>query len=71
MKLDDLISGFNSLRNNERLHHLLEIALAVGNYLNGTSFKGGAWGFRIDSIERMEEVQSIDNKMNAAFYVIK
>lgn len=43
----------------------------MGNYLNGTSFKGGAWGFRIDSIERMEEVQSIDNKMNAAFYVIR
>ena len=45
--------------------------MAVGNYLNGTSFKGGAWGFRIDSIERMEEVQSVDNKMNAAFYVLR
>jgi hypothetical protein len=43
----------------------------VGNYLNGTSFKGGAWGFKLDSIERLEEVKSVDSQMNAAFYVVK
>ena len=32
---------------------MLEVALAIGNYLNGTSVKGGAWGFKLDSIERM------------------
>lgn len=26
---------------------------------------------KLDSIKRMEEVKSADNKMNAAFYVIK
>lgn len=43
----------------------------MGNYLNGTSLKGGAWGFKLDSIERLDEVKSADNKMNAAFFVIK
>lgn len=53
------------------MHHILEVSLAVGNYLNGTSFKGGAWGFKLDSLERLEEVTSGDNKMNAAFFVIR
>lgn len=45
--------------------------MAIGNYLNGSTFKGGAWGFKVDSVERIEEVKSKDSKMNAAFYVIK
>ena len=44
---------FLSLKKNDRLHHIWEVSLAVGNYLNGTSFKGGAWGFKLDSIERL------------------
>jgi hypothetical protein len=60
-----------SLLNNYRFHYVLEVSLAVGNYLNGSSVKGGAWGFRLDSLERLEEVKSVDSKMNAAFFVVK
>lgn len=70
-KLQGLMDGFSSIRNNYRFHHILEVALTVGNYLNGTSLRGGAWGFKLESIERLEEVTSVDNKMNAAFFVIK
>lgn len=69
--LDILTKAFESLEQDYHLHHLLEVSLAVGNYLNGTSLKGGAWGFKLDSLERMEEVKSADNKMNAAYFVIK
>ena len=47
------------------------MALAIGNYLNGTGIKGGAWGFKLDTLERLEEVKSPDNKMNAGLYIIK
>jgi hypothetical protein len=50
---------------------VLEVSLAVGNYLNGTGLKGGAWGFKLDTLERLEEVKSQDNKMNAGLYIIK
>lgn len=53
-RLNLLIDGFKSLRNNYRFHHVLEIALTVSNYLNGTSLRGGAWGFKLESIERLE-----------------
>lgn len=39
-------------KNNPRLHATLETALALSNYLNGTTIKGGAWGFKLDSIQR-------------------
>jgi hypothetical protein len=45
--------------------------LAIGNYLNGQNVKGGAWGFKLETIERLEEVKSSDNKMNGALYLIK
>lgn len=70
-KMQQLLDGFNSLQNNYRFHHILEVTLAIGNYLNGTSLKGGAWGFKLDSLERLEQVKSTDGKMNAAYYVIK
>ncbi len=50
---------------------MLEVALAIGNYLNGTGIKGGAWGFRLDSLEYMQEINSNDGKMNVGYYVIR
>ena len=70
-KIEQLTTAFQSFKDNYRLHHVLKVALAVGNYLNGTGIKGGAWGFRLDSLENMQEVTSTDNKMNAGFFVIK
>jgi hypothetical protein len=51
--IEDLTIAFESLKSNYRLHHILEIALAIGNYLNGTGIKGGAWGFKLDTLERL------------------
>ena len=70
--LDKLSNAFESLKQNYRFHHVLEVSLAISNFLNGSnSIKGGAWGFKLDSIERMEEVKSSDSQMNAAFCVIQ
>ena len=70
-KIEQLTTAFDSLKANYRLHHVLEVALAVGNYLNGQGIKGGAWGFKLETLERMEEVRSKDSKMNAGFFVIR
>ena len=59
------------MKNNDRFKKILEIALGVGNYLNSKSSKKGAWGFKIDSLERLERISDKSNKMNALFYVIK
>jgi diaphanous 1 len=53
-----------------RFLSLFKWTLAVGNYLNGQSNKGGAYGFRIDTIERMGDVKSLDTKTTVLAYVI-
>ena len=66
-----MVQIFNQLIKQERLVRLFEIALAVGNYLNGTSSKGGAYGFKFDIIEKLIDLKAIDNKKNLLMYVIQ
>ena len=40
------------------LLQVLEYALACGNYLNGVSNKGAAWGFKIDSLNKLKDIKS-------------
>ena len=40
---------------------LIEIILALGNYLNGESVRGGAWGFRIEFLTKLTNTKSVDN----------
>lgn len=70
-KVENLTTAFTSLKGEYRLHYILEVALAMGNYLNGSGIKGGAWGFKLDTLERLEEVKSQDNKMSGGLYLIK
>ena len=49
---------------------MLLYALAVGNYLNGQSPKGGAFGFRIENLKSLEEVKANDKRTNLFMYVI-
>lgn len=48
----------------------MQYVLAVGNYLNGQSARGGAYGFKMDMLEKIAEVKSTDNKKNLLMYVI-
>jgi hypothetical protein len=49
-QIDDLTIAFTSLKDDFRLHYILGVALSIGNYLNGTGVKGGAWGFKLDTL---------------------
>jgi hypothetical protein len=34
-------------------HSARQILLAIGNYLNGSTFRGGAWGFKLDVLTKV------------------
>lgn len=36
----------------------MEYSLGVGNYLNGTTNRGGAWGFKLEHIEKLADVKT-------------
>ena len=54
--------------NSEGLKKLMEIILAVGNYLNGESARGGAWGFSIKYLPRLRDTKSSDNTKTLLTY---
>jgi hypothetical protein len=51
-KYNALKKVFSTLTKQKRLLCLFEATLAIGNYMNGTTAKGGAYGFKLDIIEK-------------------
>lgn len=70
-KISELDATFEGLLKNEWIPKLLEMCLAVGNYLNGQSARGGAWGFKMENVEKVYEVKAVDNKRNLLMHVIE
>ena len=68
--IDYFFKGFDFVKTNEHFHKLLEIFLAVGNYINGTGAKGGAFGFRLASLSKFSDMKSKDNKINLLQYIV-
>ena len=48
------------MMNSSGIKKLMEIILAVGNYLNGESIRGGAWGFSINLLPKLSQTKSSD-----------
>lgn len=44
--------------------------LAVGNYMNGTSARGGAYGFSLTSVKKMIEMKSQGGQMTLIDFII-
>jgi hypothetical protein len=68
-EIQTLSNAITAVKGNKNLFELLEVVLAVGNYLNGAGNNGGCYGFRINSLNKMLEVKSSDNKMTLMHYL--
>ena len=68
--IDYFFKGFDLVSTNEHLRQIFEIMLAHGNYMNGITAKGGAFGFRLDSLSKILEMKSKDNKTTLLQYIV-
>ncbi|KAF7359511.1 putative RhoA GTPase effector DIA/Diaphanous [Mycena sanguinolenta] len=63
--LDDsarkLAEASQALLNAKWFKELLSLILLIGNYMNGTGVKGGAFGFRVSSINKLVDTKSVNN----------
>eukprot|EP01094_Clydonella_sp_ATCC50884_P019838 TRINITY_DN3970_c0_g1_i1.p2 TRINITY_DN3970_c0_g1~~TRINITY_DN3970_c0_g1_i1.p2 ORF type:complete len:450 (-),score=189.39 TRINITY_DN3970_c0_g1_i1:447-1697(-) len=48
--------------NSQHLQKLLHVLLSVGNFVNDGTFRGGAWGFRLESLTRLVELRGSDRR---------
>ncbi|PPQ72494.1 hypothetical protein CVT24_003257 [Panaeolus cyanescens] len=56
-----LYDAGNDLLNARNFKQLLSLILLIGNYMNGTGIKGGAFGFRVSSINKLVDTKSVHN----------
>jgi len=53
------------------LQRLLARTLALGNYLNGTSRQGGAYGFKLGALAELTSCKSVDGQLTLLHYLAK
>ncbi|UJR23120.1 hypothetical protein I4U23_026141 [Adineta vaga] len=63
--LMDLKNGMKNLKENTTLRHILEVLLAVGNFLNGAE----SIGFQLDYLAKVPEVKDTIQKHSLLFHV--
>lgn len=64
------IEFFEFLKTNEHFVKFLTVLLVLGNYMNGTGAKGGAYGFGISSLTTFFNLISNNKKSNLFEYAI-
>ena len=69
-KLEKFLTAFELQRKDDGLRVLMRYALAVGNYLNGQSTRGGCSGFKLDILSKLDDIRSNDPKWNFMMYLI-
>jgi hypothetical protein len=69
--IDYFFKGFDFVKTNKNFHKFLEIFLAHGNYMNGVTVKGGAFGFQLTSLTKFYDTKSKDNKTTLFQYIIE
>jgi dishevelled associated activator of morphogenesis len=50
------------IKNDKTLHNLLLLVLALGNYLNGGTNRGGAYGYKLASLRKLSDCRSPDDR---------
>ena len=56
-QIKTIVNALKSLDESKKLKQSLEIILALGNYMNGGSMRGGAMGFKIKSLTGLTEMR--------------
>ncbi|KAI8997464.1 hypothetical protein BDB01DRAFT_857818 [Pilobolus umbonatus] len=68
-ELHCLMTAAKSLRSAKRFKRLLQMILVLGNYMNGNTSRGGAFGIKIDSINKLIDTKSTNNSTLLHFLV--
>ncbi|GAM17912.1 hypothetical protein SAMD00019534_010870 [Acytostelium subglobosum LB1] len=59
------------IKSSRRLHEILRFLLGVGNYINGSTTRGGAHGFKLDTLSKLRDARTNDGKMSLIHYLAK
>ncbi|ORX66137.1 actin-binding FH2, partial [Linderina pennispora] len=64
-----VMTASHAVATSQHFPQVLEVVLSIGNYMNGSGFRGGAFGFKIASLNRMMDTKADDNKTTLLHFV--
>ncbi|XP_016322064.1 formin-like protein 3 isoform X4 [Sinocyclocheilus anshuiensis] len=67
-QLNAIIAASASVKSSPKLKKILEIILALGNYMN-SSKRGSVYGFKLQSLDLLLDTKSTDRKMTLLHYI--
>jgi hypothetical protein len=65
-----LIAAYREVIGSAKFHRILEVVLAVGNFMNGTSFRGGAYGFSLTLLTKLKDTRG-EGGVNLLEYIVR
>jgi hypothetical protein len=63
-------SACAEVRSSSLMRHLLKLALEIGNFLNASSPQGAAVGFHLETLLRLRDVKSTNNKAQTLLHFV-
>lgn len=70
-QLHDILHASKTLRHNNSFHKLLEVVLLVGNYMNASNNKKGAFGFKLSFLDKLKNTKTVDNKQTLLHFIAR
>ncbi|KAJ2863051.1 hypothetical protein GGI22_002050 [Coemansia erecta] len=64
-----IMDAANAVASSNHFAQVLEIILSLGNYMNGSGFRGGAYGFKLASLNKLVDTKAADNKTTLLHFV--
>lgn len=68
-QLETISEAIFAVKNSRTFNSVLEIVLAIGNYMNGSTPRGAAWGFKLDCLLKLSTIKSSDQKRSLMHYL--
>uniref|UniRef100_A0A7S4P918 FH2 domain-containing protein n=1 Tax=Paramoeba aestuarina TaxID=180227 RepID=A0A7S4P918_9EUKA len=70
-QMNILEKAIEEVRDSKKLTEFLTFVLKVGNFMNGTGARGGAYGFKLNDLVKLGDTKSHDNKTTLLAYIIE
>ena len=69
-QIDAVSAAIAQVRDSAKFKSIMRFILAIGNYINGSSNRGNAMGFKLDSLNKLRDTKTTDNKSNLLNYLV-
>lgn len=73
--LDKSISGVIeasvAISKSESVPKLFQIILVIGNFMNGSGFRGGAYGFKVHTLTKLADTKNMDNNATLVHFLVR